>query len=421
MNCLKEKNKKLKTNNQKMSLRQSMFLVAVVFDNGFIIENLYELLPIVPFTGVTFVKGNPLNYYGIDNAIVSIVPMMKNKNGVKYKIRGIRKNNNIDNVSSGSFGNAIGIDFQTCNKNLHIKICSSKKNKSKFHITGLRSFEMTKEVTLNLIEQIKLTEKAWTPFFKLNYEQRYILITKIIDMVSCSGELLSYYSDELKNRIEHIKDKFGDYTQCIDLMLRYLVEDSSLAEFSGRLFRIASLSTGSYSLFHNQDAIRIINTDIYNGTYNANLEYTNLNASFISDKLSQMGYRSLFCNFGKPEIRVTIPIVNNTFFNGSDSNDERAHVFSIKIGGHIGLFSRALPEEAITIGNHLIDIIISIINSDEYQRSIMGGLFNYGGGIKNNNEQVYQHINSKASLNKQIYNPVFSSANSNYFQQSDYI
>ena len=403
-----------------MYLRQSMFLVAVVFDNGFIIENLYELLPIVPFNGVTFTKGNPLGYYGIDNAIVSIVPMIKSKNGVKYKIRGIRKKSD-DNVSTGSFGNAIGIDFQTCGKNLHIKIYSSKKNKSKFHITGLKSFEMTKEVTLNLLEQIKLTEKAWIPFFKLNYDLRYILILRIIDLVSSKNQLLSYYSDELKNRIENSRDSFGEYIHCIELMLRYLVEDNNLSEFSGRLFRIAALSTGSSSLFHNQDDFKIINTDIYNGTYNANLEYKNLNASFISDKLSQMGYRSLFCNFGKPEIRVTIPIVNNSIFINSDSNDERAHVFSIKIGGHVGLFSRGLPEEALRIGNYLIELIISIINSEEYQKHTMSGIYNYEIETNFLNDKIYQDTNNRKGIETQNYQSSFLANGIGNYYQSDYI
>lgn len=46
-----------------MSLVQSMFVVGVVFDNGFIIQNLYELLPIVPINNFNFVKGETIPFF----------------------------------------------------------------------------------------------------------------------------------------------------------------------------------------------------------------------------------------------------------------------------------------------------------------------------------------------------------------------
>lgn len=354
-----------------MSLTQSMFVVGVVFDNGFIIQNLYELLPIVPINNFNFIKGETIPFFGYNDAIVSVVPKIENNKGIIYKSRGVRNSKDTDK-SSSSFGNSVTVDFQTHGKNLCIKISSSKKNRSKFHITGLKSYEMAKEGTINLLNQIKLTEKAWTPFFKLSFEERYNVMNWIINLVNDNGNMLNILNSNIIEKVKSIKDNLGDLYDCVNLILRYTLEDNSINDFMTRLYRIVNLSTGLYSIFHQQNDFKILLFDIYNGVYNGRICNNVIFLPFIANKLLEMGFQCGFFNVKKTEIRIMVPILNEMHYTEDNKNTNiKGHLFRIGPEGSVELYSRGNPQEAMTIGMCVINAVRSIISSDEYRKDVL--------------------------------------------------
>lgn len=311
-------------------------------------------------------------FFGLNGAIVSVVPKIENKKGIIYKARGVRNDNKNTGKSTSSFGNSVTIDFQTHNKNLCIKISSSKKNKSKFHITGLKSYEMAEQGTLNLLNQIKLTEKAWTPFFKLNFEERYNVVNWVINLVSNDGILSNIINSDINEKVEKIKDKLGDLYDCIKLMLRYTLEDNSINDFMTRLYRIVNLSTGLYSIFHQQNDYKILLFDIYNGVYNGRICNNVIFLPFVAGKLLEMGFQCGFFNLKKTEMRIMVPIVNEIHYTEDNKNTNiKGHLFRIGPEGSVELYSKGNPQEAITIGMWVINSIRSIIFSEEYRKEVL--------------------------------------------------
>lgn len=356
-----------------MSLKESMFVIGTVFDNSFIIQNLYELLPLVHINNFIFIKNKSFPFFGIDDCIVSIVPKIPNKNGTVYETRGIRYVPKEIESATKSFGNSIALDFQCLKKNFHIKLSSSKDIASKFHTTGSKNLEMGKEVTLKLIDYINRTEQAWMPFFRLKYEDRYALILKVINIATDDKKLLNPNSDILIKRTSHIDNDFGEYSPCIKLMLRYLFEDTNLANYSNRLLRICNLSVGGYSIFHNEVTLKISTYSIYLGNYTGNIGYNNIFLSFISEKLLSMGFRSSYFNFKKQVITVKIPIITeNSKIKKKAVKNEPAHKFTISVKGAVKLCSPGTPKDAIMVGEYLFNTIIDIINSEEYSKAVLG-------------------------------------------------
>lgn len=352
-------------------LVQSMFVVGVEFENDFLIQNFYELLPLLPIEGFEFKKGKSIPFFGINDTIVSVVPKIKNRNDIFYENRGVRKNNNSNLASNRGFGNSVGIDFQSKNKNFHIKICSSKEKKSKLHITGLTSFEMAQEITESLLHQIKLTENAWMPFFILDYDSKMNLISYIVEMVSDGDKILNFNDNLLQNKLNDSIHFFGEYFECVKLILRYTFEDKTIIDFYNRLHRISNIIIGQNSLFHNEKEFKVVKYDIYNGTYNGNIGYKDLFLVNIATKLLDLSFQACFSNIAKTEIRIMIPIRNNDInSNSNKTNNIKGHLFIIGPRGSLELYSRGNPNEAISIGNYVIETIRQIIESKEYHDSI---------------------------------------------------
>lgn len=373
-------------------LKPSMFVVGVVFNNSFIIQNFYELLPIVPISNYKFIKGDTLPFFGIDSCIVSLVPKIENGKEVILKSRGVRKSNPNSN-SSSAFGNSVTIDFQSHNKNICIKASSSNKCESKFHITGLTSYKMAEEVTYKLLSQIKITERIWREFFVMGYEQKMQFLQKIFLLIDDNGTMLRYGDKVIHDRIEKIKDELGNLYECAKLILRYTLEDETLSDFGNRLLRILNLNTGMYSMFHDKDDFKILIFDIYNGVYNGKIlnEYgEDIYLMYVAQELLKLGFNCGFCNVARTEITILIPIVNEIHYNSKGKTKEKGHLFKIKLKGSVELYSKGNPNEAQTIGSYVINIIEEIINSNEY-REILGIK------IVDGSQSIYENVMSNLS------------------------
>jgi hypothetical protein len=346
-----------------MSLKKSAFVISINFKNGFFIHNLYELLPILPIYGFKFIKKSPIPYFGIADVIVSLVPSYG-----KFKTRGIRTNNEIINSKIG-FGNSVAIDFQTFNKNVHIKISSSKECKSKFHITGVTSPEMAMIVTEKLINYIEISNNVWKIFFELSLNDRMKLIDYIMSFITKDNSLLKY--DDI-NTIEHLKKvNLEHFNGCVKLMLRLMFEFNTVVDLYKKFCEIAILSIGFNSLFHNQDKIEFESLEIYNGIYYGNVGLSNLLLYHITSVLSSMGYISVFHSIGKCKMIVMIPInIEDSYVFTSKTLNIKGHLFKITEQGFISLYSKGNPDEVLKIGNSLIKVITEIVNSEEYKEKI---------------------------------------------------
>lgn len=367
-------------------LKPSMFVMGAIFDNSFIIQNLYELLPIVPIFGYNHIKGT-IPYFGIDCAIVSVVPSISTNNGFIYKSRGVRKGNS----TQGSFGNSIAIDFQTLGKGFHIKLSSSKKIKSKFHITGIKNPEMAVKVTESLLKQIELTEKAWLPFFKMDYMSKYHFLTSMIEMVKNGDNILPEFNEIVQKRLELKRIELGELYDTAKLILRYTYEDFTLCDFCGRMLRILILNPGVYSIFHNEDKFKINTYDIYNGAYNGKIGYVNLYVEFIVRKLLDMGFQCGFFNIGKQEFRILVPIVSNHHYTDDLKKvNNKGHLFKINLDGSLDLYSRGDFNEVMIIGMYVINKIREIMETSEYINSTGGTLIQYQDEINpvNENQEI---------------------------------
>ena len=344
-----------------------MFVLGVIFDNSFIIQNLYELLPIVPVAGFEFIKGT-LPFFGVNNAVVSVIPSLSGS-GNTLKIRGARGNNG-RRLASNKFGNAVAVDFQAFNKNFNIKMTTSKVDRSKFHITGLKSVEMGHEVTRLLIEYINNTDDAWRDFFILDYGTKEKFLMTMLEILT-DGDKTLLPTNQIV--IDRLKEKdFGNLSKCVDIIQRFTYEDSTKDDLYYRFFRIICLNPGNHSIFHNQYGLNVLMFDIYNGSYIGSIG-CEIYIPFIVKRLSDMGFQVGYFNIGDQEFKIVIPIINeNHYINEKKHNNIKGHLFIITINGSIDLYSRGDPNEVKLISEYVIGIIRDIISSSEYNLELTG-------------------------------------------------
>lgn len=377
-----------------MSVKPSMFVLGVIFDNSFIIRNLYELLPIVPVKNYEFTKGT-IPFFGVNNCVVSVIPSLSGE-GSNLKIRGARGNNG-KRLACSKFGNAVTVDFQAFNKNFNIKMTSSKKDRSKFHMTGLKSVEMGKEVTKLLVDYINNTNDAWKPFFMLDFINKEKFLLSLIELLTFGDKTL-LPTDQIV--LERLKEKdYGELSKCVDLIMRFTYEDETKSELYERFNRIIYLNPGSYSLFHNQYELKVLMYDIYNGSYTCNIN-CELYIPFIAKEMRNLGFNVGFFNIGDQEFRIVIPIINEQHYSYDKKyNNIKGHLFIITLNGSIDLYSRGDPDEVYLIAEYVINTIKNIVKSDEYNLTLLGQITpldnfifyqkSHQGNNMNNEEEVF--------------------------------
>ena len=391
-----------------MSLKSSMYVFSIETNNGFFLYNLYELLPIVPIYNYRFKKDNTLPFFGVDDCIVSLIP---NGDIIKTKRpRGVRISVLNEN-QSGSFGNSLAVDFQTHKKNVHIKISSSKESCSKFHITGASTPDMAKDISQKLVEYINTTDMMWKPFFLLNMENRLYIVNMVINEIIENGDSPLKYGDPIMiKRIELLRERIGDLISSIDIMLRFTLEiNYSYQEYKKRLYDICLICPGQYSIFHGQQIIELKSLDIYNGVYSGMIGYKDLILYHICTSLKSRGYNSEFHNIKKPVLKIVIPILDSSGVIIERSNGKiLAHKFSILDKGTFKLYSQAMPEEVMSIGYNIINVIKEIVNSPEYLQLINPNYSDIKWSTQLANIPIIRDMTSTSSLNINQSNKDFS-------------
>lgn len=367
-----------------MSIKETLYVVGVVFKNTFILRNFYELVPLTYHGEYTYTKGSIIPYFGIENSFISIIPKLCTKGSVEYPIRGIRKIS-IGGNSSASFGNSVAIDFQILQKNYHIKVSSSKTGDCKFHITGLTRYSHLDYIVKSFIEQLKCIEQIWIPFFQLDYNFRMNILNEIYNIVVCGNQLRHYDDPYVVNWIESLSDKREQYKPFIKLIVRYVMEEIYPDAFSQRLLRLCSLQPGPNSIFHVDMDFIFVRYDIYNGSYIGTVGYNDLYFIFLVRKLVEMGFHAGFSNLGNEEIRIKIEIQHNQFnTKGGKAEEKKEHLFVIKSGGSVALSSKDTPSEALAMGQYVINVIRSLVESPEYLTEKNGIYYNNANSVTGN-------------------------------------
>lgn len=367
-----------------MSIKETLFVIGVVFKNTFILRNFYELIPITYYSDYKYKKGDKIPYLGVEGSFVSIIPKIGTKGVVEPPIRGLRCSLN-ESATSSSFGNSVANDFQILMKNFHIKVTSSKTGDCKFHITGITEWSQVEPVVSGFITQLKCIESLWIPFFQLPFDLKLAFAKELYNIVVC-GQQLRYYDDPyVVNWIESLTGENEKLKPCARLFVRYIVEDRIPELFGQRLSRICSLQTGRCSIFHQDDNFNFVRYDIYNGSYSGHIGYGDLYFIHLVRKLAEQGYHVGFSNLGRDEIRIRIEIqYNSSNSNGGKFEEKKEHLFIIKSGGTVSLSSKGMPYEALAMGKHVINSIRSIVESPEYNAEKKGTYVDYSYSSSNN-------------------------------------
>lgn len=354
-----------------MSIKESLYVLGVIFSNTFILTNLYELIPITYYPSYVHKKNKTIPYFNIESSFVNIIPNLGKKDVSHLPVRGIRA------ASSGgagcSFGNSIAADFQILGKNFHIKIYSSAEGRCKLHITGLTSWEQVNPVVAGFINKLKEVDAIWAPFFRLSYESRLNFMKKVYDVV-VSGHQVRHFEDPyVVGWIDSFTGDMLSLKQCAKLIVEYVMEDLEPEKFGQRLTRLCSIQTGQYSAFHKEQDFTFSMFDIYNGVYTGTIGYGDLYFIHIVRRLACQGYHVGFSNLGRDEIRIRIEIQSDhTNAKGGKSENKKEHLFIIKSSGSVSLSSKASTEEALSMGRHVIGVIKTIVESKEYSSEKFG-------------------------------------------------
>ena len=243
----------------------STIVMGVFFTEKFNILNLYELLP-CKLVDFTYKKGKKIPFFNDDKSIISLQ--------MEKKSRGIR--------NGGGFKNALCLDFQVNNKNMHIKITNNK-----FHITGAKSYEMGIDSAEKCLSLIKKIENEWKDFFILNYQDKYILCVLAFNFLKHDMNLLMFDREEVYERFKKLDIKFYKYANIILLLMSFSYEYNTIFSFSAKIDMILNLSISDKFIFNSGDEIKLKSPVIYNGIYNYKLKFTeNIYLSDLSKKIN---------------------------------------------------------------------------------------------------------------------------------------
>jgi hypothetical protein len=338
------------------------FGVTCLFKNSFNIINLYYLLPIVVIKNYTFIKKKQIPYFGSDKCIISIVPNKK----MNLTNRGVRTLSDEDEIKA--LDNTIGIDFQCLNKNIHLKISSSKIN-----ITGSKDIKTSEEIVKYLIEYINLTDNTWKPFFILDMRKRYDIINEFMYYITYGGKYYRYGSEENNIILEKLSKKNISLIKVYDFLSRYTLEFNDINLLYKRLMDIARLSNFTYSLFHDYEYFNFIGSEINLGVYTCNLGLKDISLFYLSNLLIQDEelkndlYSLKFSNLDKKYITMMAPVKNYVSYRDNDkSNKIISYLFHIYSTGNIKLFSSAPQSMVLEEIKRIYFKILNIINSSEY-------------------------------------------------------
>lgn len=351
-----------------MSYSTGTFVTMVSFDNSFILLNIYHLLPIINICGFQFKKKMIIPYFGTPDSIVSVIPPP----GSGLKNRGIRTIHENENLETG-FGNSVGIDFQCFDKNLHIKISSSQDNISKFHVTGTKDVEWTQIAANKLVDYLKKTDLAWRPFFELDINGRYELISYFINIIIRENKFLIYTDNEMKDFLSLVRN--NKYYLIFDFLARYTLEHKSIQELYNKYLTIAWLNIGNMSVFHLQNDFSLKKISISLGVYHTNLGYKNLCLSYISkiiiqnEELINDLYSVQFINIKQNKIILMAPVKNHEYKEDFEKSSKMmTYLFHISKTGSVKLFTGINKELAIKEGMRILNILTNIIESAEYKK-----------------------------------------------------
>ena len=267
----------------------SNVVMGVFFTEKFNIDNLFELLPCT-YVSFDYKKAIKIPFFGTSNCIISC---QKEK-----EYRGLR--------NTKGFKNALCLDFQNDCKNVHIKITGNK-----FHITGAKTFEkgmQDSEICLDIIKQIDF---EWKEFFILNFEDKFSLCKKALNLLTFDDKLLMYDDELVFDRFSEIEKSFYKHSNILLKLLKFSYEYNTIELFAKKMDNIIKINPCENYIFNEGKEININKGIIYNGIYNYKYPFDFFLPEF-SSKLNDRGYTVGYHNFlGSKKMDVSIHVLND--------------------------------------------------------------------------------------------------------------
>ena len=282
------------------------------------IQLAYELLPVLHpknEDGSNYVHPkntrNKIPYFGVEKAIVCVK--------YKGKIRGIRQN-------EGQMNNVASIDLQSGNKNVNIKLA-----KTKVQLTGANSDAMGKRAFEILCDHINMIQKYLEYIRSIDDELRQRTINWIIEKTN--GERLNLIDIKMIEENKEIIDaSFASFLwQFAD---DYNVGNAATPDeinaskyyFYEKFKRLIEIC---YSREENicDTPVAISECNISNSVYNYSLN-KEVSLIALTKHLYKKGFSVSFHNWNSTQLKVSIPIINDTMSETSDESENSIHTVS---------------------------------------------------------------------------------------------
>lgn len=352
LNVKKPKTKKIKT----MTVELTNLTMFPHFSTDLSLRNIYELFPCVPINGIFFRPDKPLPYFGVEGIIISIKSQ-------DYGMRGFRCQTK-DGKFPGAMRNCISVDYQYYGKNTNIKIY-----KNFFQNCCMKSEEEGEDITNSFIEIINKLDETWKPFYELSHEEREEFITDYILPIVCDGNnilptssktLNDNYDEIERTLIENGLDRF---IPVVKMFVSFVDFYKTYDEYMEKLNKVIFLETNEDSVFTIKGPLEFIGYMGNRGIYDGDLHEKDIILGFVSSKLLSLGLECSFSN----EKGKTMEIISSTGLeDGKMTPNSLIHQISINDTGTLKILSPGKISVVIEEAMRIIEIIKSVINSDDY-------------------------------------------------------
>ena len=322
--------------------------IGIILKRGISLQNIYELLVCNYISGYVF-NGKHIPFFGINGVFV----------GAKHATYGSRGIRTQTTLLKGSMKNCISSDFQYFDRNFNVKIY-----KHIFHIGGLTSAEMGREIGDAIITNLELTQNSWLPFFEMILNERLNFIgTVLLPIITDNGKLLSADSQQLRDNFEAKKEELGNLANCVKLSIAFLEHPQyqTLDSFISKMMTIANLNVYSGNLFSLHGELRITSIKHIGGIYIGLIPFNNILLTNLVKFLLDSGENASFHNESSSRIRIISSMGLENYETRKTNSKIPVHQISITDVGGIRVNSPGDPDMVINETRRIIQLVCDFV------------------------------------------------------------
>jgi hypothetical protein len=327
--------------------------LSVIFTHPFDIEKIYELIPCVKIVDYLF-DGRKIPFFGLNDIVI----------GVKtepWGSRGIRCLNG-HNENDSAMKNCISLDFQYINSNFNIKIYQKL-----FHIGGLPSNAVGVNVANKLIETLSILNAIWTPFFRLNGEQRYNFINEFLfPIIFSEGKLRTINDPFIDISFNKVKNKIGELVDALRIFISFIEWYTIPELYISKIHKILSFNLVGDNILTN--GMPIIIREIINleGIYIGKIPHFDILLGFITNKLLAMKIDTSFLNEKGRSLKICTLTGLESFKIKKTNSMVPMHKIVIQDSGNVRVTSPGNPDLVIHESLRIMNIVSQLILAPDY-------------------------------------------------------